>query len=246
MICMLDADPKIVGEAAVKMANVRTRSFKPDAAAWERFPNRVIAMDAAMKERYINRIEAESKRQREYYSIGNAYCDNMATVERMGLGVYSKKYMYTLDFSGCFNLILSKMTGVDLGYLNSVLPDSTHNEFYRVLKLQSKADFSKVMQLTPECIEYFAGLVQEEHGGVEDMVLKQVLEMLQRVMGYVFIDCQKQLQEECGVGIILRSYTFCELIVTTDTLLEGTIDVLYRNGSTAVKVKLQPEEIVVL
>lgn len=246
MTCRLDADQGTIGEAAVKMSNVKTRSFKVDSSSWERFPSRVIAMDPAMKERYIRRMQAELQKKREYFSIGAAYCDNMAVAERMGLGVYARKYTYTIDFAGCFNLVLSKMTGVSLELLNSLLPDSTFNEYYRVLRSQSRADFSKIMRLTPECVEYFAELVRGAPQEVEDLVMERFLETLQKIMGYVFIDYQQQLQKEQNIGIILRSYTFCELIITTDTPLNGDIDIAFNGGMARAKVKLQPEEIVVL
>lgn len=250
MICRLDTEHSIIGEAAVKMSNVATRGFKADNVALKKFPSRIIAMDSGLKERYLNRINVELQQKRNYSHIGNAACDNMAALEKLGLGTYSKKNMYVIDFSGCFNLILSKMTNSSLQELNELLPGSSSNEFNRVLRAQDKLDITKVMSITPNSIKYFANLVRENQSNINSVVYQRIFETLHEIMGYVFIDYQRYLSEEHNVSIILRSYTYFELIITTDADLteygEDFITIKYSDYDTVLRVKQQPEEIIVL
>ncbi len=248
MVCELNVDTVVSGEAAVKMANVATRGFKVDQKAWNAFPSRIVAMNDDSKHRYIQRISRILSEQREYFSIGEARCDSMASAEKLGLGVYTKKYVYVLDLSKCFNLALAKIADADLGVINELLGE-VNEEYCRVLRLQSPLDLSSVVALTPDCVKYFADLARANKVLTADIVTTAILSALHEIMGYVFIAYQNFLRDEYGISIVLRSYTFFELIVTTDDRLDAvqrTLEISYNGGISRVDVRLQPEEIVFL
>lgn len=199
---------------------------------------------------FKNEVYAALMSQRYYSHLGKSYCDNLFTLELLGVEKNSKKYVILLDFSDCLDYIIHLLTNCSIDNIRNIPNYSIISRAFLNNDFTELGDttWDVLMNKDPILDKYLENLYWELSDGCEDAVKtdelllrkfifhfhSRLLEQVKVVKAYIMAYLRT-----IDSTFLYKSNSYAASIGTSSNYLEDTELLLKNNGSPDYKINLQ-------